>query len=395
MAAIQFYSALPGLVQLMIIFTWMVVILIPPSAAAPIQITFEGCIPGFADNETQYCCPPKYNGTIVDFIPEKELNSSKPLRVRKALQCLSEKEQLEYKAKLDRAYTILRNLPEDDPRSLYQHCILHCAYGTGALVQPGTNITIDIHFSWLFYPFQRWFVFFHERILQNVLEDPEFSLHFWNWDNGATVRKPNSSDGGCYKVGHFVPQVYNDSSTAQYEAKRSYRAFMSDLPVDLSMIPEERADPPLRTADVVVPRNVASMYVAMMLNGSTTRGFIGGEYRVGDTQVLDPLTRGGSLEVRGHASAHWWVGGPLGLVPTSASDPLFFAHHSNVDRLWNNWHNLPGAERKDYDDPDFLNAEYLFWDETATLRRVNVRDSLSIEVLALEEVHFPTRWNKV
>ncbi|KAL3697257.1 hypothetical protein R1sor_011333 [Riccia sorocarpa] len=376
-------TAVPGSVNLKLIacLACLVLTLLSRSAAEPIKITFDGCVPGLSNNVTQYCCPPKYNGTIVDFIPEKELDSSKPLRVRKALQCLTGKEQQEYKAKLDKAYTILRNLPKDDPRSLDQHGIMHCAYAVGALVQPGTNITIDIHFSWLFYPFHRWFVFFHERILQHVLEDPEFSLHFWNWDNGDTVPKPDGSDGGCYEAGNFLPPLYNDSSTAQYVTGRSNLTRIPGLPVDLSVHPLERENPPLRTADVVLPRNLESMYGAMMSIGNTTRHFMGREYRYGDSQVLNPFDGTGTLEIMGHAATHWWVGGLLGAVETSAADPLFFTHHSNIDRLWKIWHNLPGGERKDYDDPDFLNAEFLFWDENAALRRVKVKDALSNEAL--------------
>ncbi|KAL2644072.1 hypothetical protein R1flu_011659 [Riccia fluitans] len=415
-----------GRVQMLIIcLVWLAIVatLLSPCAADPIKITFDGCIPGYANNKTQYCCPPKYNGTIVDLCPEKEIDSSKPLRVRKALQCLTGKELKVYKSKLDKAYMILRNLPNNDPRSVYQHAKFHCAYGTGAFVQPGTNITIDIHFSWLFYPFHRMFLYFHERLLQHVLGDPDFTIHFWNWDNGATVPQPKGSKSGCFKAGNVLPPVYNDSATAQYEVRSNLTRFKG-LPVDLSILPEERNNPPLRPAEVVLPRNLASMYIAMMI-GNTTRSFLGREYRYGDTQVLDPLTGAGTLEVMGHASGHWWVGGIMGFVETSAGDPLFFAHHSNIDRLWNNWHHLPGGDRKDWSDTDFLNAEFLFWDETATLRRVKVKDALSIEGLGYTfetandahwinyvptnstgnvtsnssskpvDVHFPTRWNRV
>jgi hypothetical protein len=34
---------------------------------------------------------------------------------------------------------------------------------------------------------------------------------------------------------------------------------------------------------------------------------------------------------------HIWVGGHMGLVPTSAYDPLYWVHRANVDRLWQVW----------------------------------------------------------
>lgn len=45
-----------------------------------------------------------------------------------------------------------------------------------------------------------------------------------------------------------------------------------------------------------------------------------------------------------HDTVHAWVGGAMGQVDWAAYDPLFWAHHANVDRAWRIWqHNNPGA----------------------------------------------------
>jgi len=45
-----------------------------------------------------------------------------------------------------------------------------------------------------------------------------------------------------------------------------------------------------------------------------------------------------------HDTVHGWVGGTMGQVDWAAYDPLFFAHHANVDRAWRIWQTLnPGA----------------------------------------------------
>lgn len=45
-----------------------------------------------------------------------------------------------------------------------------------------------------------------------------------------------------------------------------------------------------------------------------------------------------------HNGVHVWVGGSMGRVPTSAYDPLFWAHHCQIDRLWYLWQlRHPGA----------------------------------------------------
>jgi tyrosinase len=46
-----------------------------------------------------------------------------------------------------------------------------------------------------------------------------------------------------------------------------------------------------------------------------------------------------------HDTVHVWVGGTMGQVDWAAYDPLFWAHHANVDRAWRIWqHTHAGAD---------------------------------------------------
>jgi tyrosinase len=45
-----------------------------------------------------------------------------------------------------------------------------------------------------------------------------------------------------------------------------------------------------------------------------------------------------------HDTVHVWVGGTMGQLDFAAYDPLFFAHHTNIDRAWRIWQTAhPGA----------------------------------------------------
>jgi len=44
-----------------------------------------------------------------------------------------------------------------------------------------------------------------------------------------------------------------------------------------------------------------------------------------------------ALEVRLHNGIHGWVGGTMKWQATAAYDPIFWAHHTMVDRIWSIW----------------------------------------------------------
>ena len=50
----------------------------------------------------------------------------------------------------------------------------------------------------------------------------------------------------------------------------------------------------------------------------------------------------GMVEGYGHNHIHALIGGAMRHPRTSARDPMFWLHHSNVDRVWATWHGLHG-----------------------------------------------------
>ncbi|KAG6542073.1 hypothetical protein Mapa_016537 [Marchantia paleacea] len=362
---------------------------------APLRTTFEGCTTGTLFGLTYDCCPLEYKRPILNF--ELKYNASAPVRIRRALQCLDEDEASKYEGKLRKAISLMKALPADDPRSFTQQSRLHCAYGTGSFIT-GTE-GFDIHFSWFFHPWHRWFLYFHERILQSLLDDPTFTLHFWNWDHeGQAVTGRNK----CSKSGMVFPAMYADPDSPLFHPARSTRAKIPALPVDLGITVHEADHIPHLPKDFVLARNVAVMHETMVINSTSSRIFFGRDFRAGDKRLENIEDGVGSLESRAHASVHWWVGADLKTTPTAANDPVFYAHHGNVDRMWKMWLRS-GPGRENPTDPDFLDAEFLFFDETKNLNRVKVRDALEIRTLGYdydEEVndaswYYNTSWNSL
>jgi len=66
-----------------------------------------------------------------------------------------------------------------------------------------------------------------------------------------------------------------------------------------------------------------------------------------------------------HGSIHVAIGGNMGAVNRAATDPVFWLHHSNIDRLWEAWLRKCGG-RSNPTDATWLNKTYTFFDENGT-----------------------------
>ncbi|KAF2303387.1 hypothetical protein GH714_017747 [Hevea brasiliensis] len=139
--------------------------------------------------------------------------------------------------------------------------------------------------------------------------------------------------------------------------------------------------------------NLSIMYRQMVSNGKTAKLFLGSSYRAGD----EPDPGIGSIENIPHNTVHVWTGDntqpnfeDMGDFYSAARDPIFFSHHSNIDRMWTIWKTL-GGKRTEFTDPDWLDATFLFYDENANLVRVKVRDCIDHKKMryAYQEVDIP------
>jgi tyrosinase len=85
----------------------------------------------------------------------------------------------------------------------------------------------------------------------------------------------------------------------------------------------------------------------------------------------------GTLEGNPHGTVHVMVNGDMGAIETSARDPLFWAHHTNIDRLWSVW--LADTSHKNPDDEKWLGQPFVF--DLASQKRLTVTNLLRTEEL--------------
>jgi tyrosinase len=77
-----------------------------------------------------------------------------------------------------------------------------------------------------------------------------------------------------------------------------------------------------------------------------------------------------------HDSVHGWIGGDVGVIATAAFDPVFWAHHCMIDRLWYLWQLANGVN----------NIPLSYLDRTLAPFSYTVRDVLDISRLGYSYV---------
>ncbi|XP_021902219.1 LOW QUALITY PROTEIN: polyphenol oxidase, chloroplastic-like [Carica papaya] len=244
----------------------------PFALAAPIQPPdLSKPLPNPSKNCRQ---PPSTK--IIDF----KLPSSKaPLRVRSAAHLVDKA----YIAKYEKAIELMKALPPDDPRSFMQQANVHCAYCAGAYEQVGfPGVELQVHFSWLFFPFHRYYLYFYEKILGKLIGDPIFALPFWNWDT---------------PLGMTMPAIFTNPKSPLYDPLRDAK----HQPPTLADLDYGGVDPTM-PGDELIKDNLVIMYRQMVSGAKLPRLFFGKPIRAGDEP--NEGKEGGTIERSPHNNLH-------------------------------------------------------------------------------------------
>ncbi|GLJ54719.1 hypothetical protein SUGI_1175450 [Cryptomeria japonica] len=309
------------------------------------------------------CCPPYDPATpITDFeFPSSDL----PLRVRMAAHLVDQ----DYIEKYNKAVQLMKNLPANDPRSFIQQSKIHCAYCSGSYFTNSTEI--QVHYSWFFLPFHRWYLYFYERILGKLIGDDSFALPFWNWDSEA---------------GMSIPPMYIDPNSPLFDPLRD----ACHQPPHIINLKHFNV-----CVEGSVNENYADIYTHIVSGAPSASLFYGGDYRYGSGVKVN-RSRAGTIETSPHDKVHSWTGSStqfnrenMGSLYSAARDPIFYSHHSNVDRMWTIWQDK--LNRSDYQDTDLVDSKLLFYDENSRLVQVRVGDCYNTTKLGYkyQEVDIP------
>ncbi|KAI3940777.1 hypothetical protein MKW98_030096 [Papaver atlanticum] len=315
------------------------------------------------------CCPPDYGkAKMVDFTPP---SVNDPLRVRKA----AHKYNPDDIAKFEAAIAKMKALPADHPWNYYQQATIHCTYCNGAFDQLNTKNLLQIHESWFFLPWHRYYVYFWEKILGKLIGDDTFAIPFWNWDTPK---------------GMYMPPMYLNEKSPLFDDTRDKRHYTSVIDYKYTYKNSNPTD-----IDAVVTTNLAELDSIFKETLQLPALFMGKALRAGEKPTPAP----GRCESL-HNVAHMWAGPPdkphwnMGNFHTAARDTLFFAHHGNVDRMWDIYSKFRG-QKVEFRDPDWLDSSFIFYDENEQLVKCKVRNCLTPESLRYSYNPEPLAWTTI
>ncbi|KAI3943346.1 hypothetical protein MKW92_053747 [Papaver armeniacum] len=245
---------------------------------------------------------------------------------------------------------------------IWRQADIHCIFCTGAYNQQHSNSLMKIHRSWMFFPWHRMMIYFHERILGSLIGDDTFALPFWNWDSPE---------------GMHVPDMFLNGSFVDTERDSSH---LPPQVVDVNFDEQERG----LGHEEQKAYNVGFMYTQMISAAKNPELFMGCPYKAGGDGYCNAP---GTIEDAPHNTLHYWMGSNLnperenmGAFYSAARDPIFYSHHSNIDRLWEVWRELRSSNNVP-EDSDWLDTHFFFHNEKSQLVRVRIRDVLDITKL--------------
>jgi hypothetical protein len=155
-----------------------------------------------------------------------------------------------------------------------------------------------------FLPWHRMYVYNLEQIVRRVMSRPDFTMPYWDYTSEDPAKRG------------VVPVEFRSPGDPVFGSL--YRPDRNDLANSGEPIQSGRTGDPMR------------------ITGPMRKAYY-------ETVGSDPgFCR--SINSGIHSNIHVLVGNRLGMgsVPWAGGDPLFWAHHSNIDRIWASW-NLYGG----------------------------------------------------
>lgn len=240
-----------------------------------------------------------------------------------------------------RAVAAMKRLPASDPHSWIFQANIH---GYPPTDGSDPNWGQCQHASWWFLPWHRAYLYYAERIMRRYSGDPSFALPYWNYADPQA---------------RTLPAIFRDPNSPLYDGTR--RA------------PVNNGTDGLSDFIVVQGANQSMANIAFADLDTRVPTFGGPALR----QLQHTGNTFGALENLPHNWVHGFVGGNMGDADRAARDPIFYLHHANIDRMWEQWLRMGGG-RANPGDRTWLDQTFTFYDENKQRVTISVRQVVNL-----------------
>lgn len=200
----------------------------------------------------------------------------------------------------------------------------------------------QIHFCWWFLAWHRAYISVTERKIRAISGDDGFCYPYWNWSSdrripagyaklgsplAKAIRFPRATGLADEEVGlrHDDPDI-EKLGVAALGAKFFEAKTGDDIPLSFGGIARPNAE------------NAFDNNAIEGTPHGPVHNFAGGQKRSGGRQLLGDMTD----------------------FATAARDPVFFAHHGNIDRLWEAWRQDPARKSTEPTTDAFQKHSFVF-----------------------------------
>ncbi|MES2798231.1 MAG: tyrosinase family protein [Bacteroidota bacterium] len=202
----------------------------------------------------------------------------------------------------------MKLLPKTDPTSWTYQAAIH-----------GTTLADNLaswnscqHGTQFFLSWHRMYLYYFERILRSKSGNPNFALPYWNYQINAAIHPD-------YRNSAASNTLYDATRNASMNSGGSLSAgIMTNINTALTKIP----------------------------------------FATFNTSLEGP-----------HGAVHGAIGGNMGAVNKAAKDPVFWLHHTNIDRLWEEWLRKCGGRVNPTTGP-WTTQVFTFFDETGAAKNM-------------------------
>ena len=260
-----------------------------------------------------------------------------------------------------KAVAVMQRRQPDDPTSWTYQAAIH---GTKAPVPPGADWNQCQHGTWFFLPWHRMYIWFFEKIVREAIQeaggDPTgWALPYWNYSDGplnlvATLpfafRIPTLPDGSANALYLPYPNRNENTLDDQQQGVGLIGAGINDGgQISPAYVSYAKA---LALSNLGYPPPPDPSF-----GGRTRVSRMGGPIMASSSSF--PMTRSTSSPEGASSQADCakgWMSDP----DCAAADPVFWTHHSNIDRLWKRWLDISGNLNPT--DQSWLSKSYRFYD---------------------------------